>query len=50
LSVPSLEVLAELQEQLLARERQLDSHEGFVVVWEESGGLRSHAQEGACGS
>jgi hypothetical protein len=29
-------VLAELQEHLLARERELDSREGTVTAWEES--------------
>jgi hypothetical protein len=29
-------VLAKLQEQHLARERELDSREGIVVAWEES--------------
>jgi hypothetical protein len=29
-------VIVELQEQLLARERELDSREGAIVAWEES--------------
>jgi hypothetical protein len=33
---PSSAVVAELQEQLLARERELDSREGAIVTWEES--------------
>jgi hypothetical protein len=36
LSNPSSTVVAELQEQLLARERELDSREGSIITWEES--------------
>jgi hypothetical protein len=36
LSNPSSTVVAELQEQLLARERDLDSREGSIITWEES--------------
>jgi hypothetical protein len=31
-----LAAIAELQDQLLARERELDSQEGTIVTWEES--------------
>jgi hypothetical protein len=36
LSNPSSTVVAELQEHLLARERELDSREGAIITWEES--------------
>jgi hypothetical protein len=35
-SPPSPTVIVELQEQLLARERELDSREGAIIAWEES--------------
>jgi hypothetical protein len=35
-------VIAELQEQLLAQERELDSREGAIITWEES--LKAHAR------
>jgi hypothetical protein len=35
-SVPSSAVFVELEDQLLARERELDSREGAIIAWEES--------------
>jgi hypothetical protein len=40
-------VITELQDQLLAREMELDSQEGVVITWEESMTAFSHALEEA---
>jgi hypothetical protein len=41
-SSPSHAVVVELQEHLVARERELDSREGTIVAWEE--GLAAFAR------
>jgi hypothetical protein len=45
---PSHAVATELQGQLLARERELDSREDAIITWEEGSTAFAHALQEAC--
>jgi hypothetical protein len=47
-AVVTLAVATELQEQLLVQERELDSREGVVPVWEDALAAFEHALERVC--
>jgi hypothetical protein len=41
-------MIIEQQEQLLAWERELESHEGTIIAWEESLMAFAHVLRGGC--